>query len=220
VVEAAGEPGSSCEADRDILSSLEASLSRVGASSTLTLLASADATRCAGRLGLRQYFASSSKRSVLTLKDPSCSGCAILCPASCPHPLPSWKSALQGARTYRARVATAPAPVLAYAHMPAHQKCVRARASVLRGGYEDRGGWKLTAGARCALAGRARPRAPARNHQGDHKVLHKRSNADHLQVDSVHLPPYSSPSFPNILAAVPYWPRLRLFLGLGQKEIF
>ena len=45
--------------------------------------------------------------------------------------------------------------------------------------------WKLTEGARCALAGRARPRAPARNHQEDYKVFHKRSNADHLQVDSV-----------------------------------
>ena len=82
VLEAAGEPGRSCEAFRDVFSSLEASFSREGASSTLALLASPGRTRCAGRLGLRQTLASSSERSVLTLKYPSCSGSAILCPAA------------------------------------------------------------------------------------------------------------------------------------------
>ena len=117
----------------------------------------------------------------------------LCCPLSSRGPSSRPKSALQGARTYRS---CACAGVCAHARASA---CVRARVSVLCGGYEDRRGG-LTAGARCALAGRARPRAPARERPGDHKVLQKRSNADHLQVDSVHLPPYSSPIFPDILA--------------------
>ena len=114
---------------------------------------------------------------------------------------PAGRAHLQGARTYRSCDC---ASICAHARETA---CVWARVSVLRGGYEDRGVWKLTEGARCALAGRARPRAPARNHQEDYKVFHKRSNADHLQVDSV--PPS---------AAVPL--ASSAFIVVGQKKPF